>query len=48
MTKLFLRVYDPKIINMLPTMARPGQFLNGRPPGKTTLLLQEVLVRPCH
>ncbi len=24
----------------------PGQFLDGRPPGKTRLLLEEVLVRP--
>ncbi len=24
----------------------PGQYLNGRPPGKTRLLLEEVLVRP--
>ncbi len=26
--------------------AEPGQYLNGRPPGKTRLLLEEVLVRP--
>ncbi len=24
----------------------PGQYLDGRPPGKTRLLLEEVLVRP--
>ncbi len=24
----------------------PGQYLDGRPPGKTRLLLDEVLVRP--
>ncbi len=24
---------------------RPGQYLDGRPPGKTRLLLEEVLVR---
>ncbi len=24
----------------------PGQYLNGRPPGKTRLVLEEVLVRP--
>ncbi len=24
----------------------PGQYLDGRPPGKTRLLLAEVLVRP--
>ncbi len=24
----------------------PGQYLDGRPPGKTSLLLVEVLVRP--
>ncbi len=24
----------------------PGQYLDGRPPGKTELLLEEVLVRP--
>ncbi len=26
--------------------AEPGQNLDGRPPGKTRLLLEEVLVRP--
>ncbi len=26
--------------------AEPGQYLDGRPPGKTWLLLEEVLVRP--
>ncbi len=26
--------------------ADPGQYLDGRPPGKTRLLLEEVLVRP--
>ncbi len=26
--------------------AEPGQYLDGRPPGKTRLLLEEVLVRP--
>jgi len=25
---------------------KPGQYLDGRPPGKTRLLLEEVLVRP--
>ncbi len=33
----------------LPTEAKqvePGQYLDGRPPGKTRLLLEEVLVRP--
>ncbi len=25
---------------------QPGQYLDGRPPGKTRLLLEEVLVRP--
>ncbi len=25
----------------------PGQYLDGRPSGKTRLLLEEVLVRPC-
>ncbi len=24
----------------------PGQYLDGRPPGKTRLLLEEVLLRP--
>ncbi len=24
----------------------PGQYLDGRPPGKTRLLLEEVLVKP--
>ncbi len=26
--------------------AEPGQYLDGRPPGKTRLLLEEVLVGP--
>ncbi len=26
----------------------PGQYLDGRPPGKTRLLLEEVLVRPAR
>ncbi len=26
--------------------AEPGQYLDGRPPGKTRLLLEEVIVRP--
>ncbi len=26
--------------------AKPGQYLDGRPPGKTRLLLEEALVRP--
>ncbi len=26
--------------------AEPGQYLDGRPPGKTRLLLEDVLVRP--
>ncbi len=26
--------------------AEPGQYMDGRPPGKTRLLLEEVLVRP--
>ncbi len=33
----------------LPTKAKQGwvgQYLDGRPPGKTRLLLEEVLVRP--
>ncbi len=29
-----------------PGLAWPGQYLDGRPPGKTRLLLEEVLVRP--
>ncbi len=28
--------------------AEPGQYLDGRPPGKTMLLLEEVLVRPAR
>ncbi len=28
--------------------AEPGQYLDGRPPGKTRLLLEEVLVRPAR
>ncbi len=26
--------------------AEPGQYLDGRPPGKTRLMLEEVLVTP--
>ncbi len=29
-----------------PRLVKPGQYLDGRPPGKTRLLLEEVLVRP--
>ncbi len=41
--------YHPAAQDQLPTEAKQGwagQYLDGRPPGKTSLLLVEVLVRP--
>ncbi len=41
--------YYPAAQDRLPTEAKQGwagQYLDGRPPGKTRLLLEEVLVRP--
>ncbi len=41
--------YHPAAQDRLPTEAKQGwagQYLDGRPPGKTRLLLEEVLVRP--
>ncbi len=41
--------YHPVAQDWLPTKlsrVEPGQYLDGRPPGKTRLLLEEVLVRP--
>ncbi len=41
--------YHPAAQERLPTEAKQswaGQYLDGRPPGKTRLLLEEVLVRP--
>ncbi len=41
--------YYPVAQDWSPTAANqvdPGQYLDGRPPGKTRLLLEEVLVRP--
>ncbi len=41
--------YHSAAQDRLPTKlsrAEPGQYLDGRPPGKTRLLLEEVLVRP--
>ncbi len=41
--------YHPAAQDWLPTEAKQGwagQYLDGRPPGKTRLLLEEVLVRP--
>ncbi len=41
--------YHPTAQDRLPTEAKQGwagQYLDGRPPGKTRLLLEEVLVRP--
>ncbi len=43
--------YHPAAQDRLPTKlsrAEPGQYLDGRPPGKTRLLLEEVLVRPAE
>ncbi len=41
--------YHPEAKDQLPTEAKQGwagQYLDGRPPGKTRLLLEGVLVRP--
>ncbi len=41
--------YHPAAQDWFPTEAKQGwagQYLDGRPPGKTRLLLEEVLVRP--
>ncbi len=41
--------YHPAAQDRSPTEAKQGwagQYLDGRPPGKTRLLLGEVLVRP--
>ncbi len=41
--------YHPAAQDWLPTKAKQGwvgQYLDGIPPGKTRLLLEEVLVRP--
>ncbi len=43
------QLYHPAAQDRLPTEAKQGwagQYLDGRPPGKTRLLLEEVLVRP--
>ncbi len=43
------RHYHPLAQDRLPNEAKQGwagQYLDGRPPGKTRLLLEEVLVRP--
>ncbi len=37
---------QPKTVCPLLSKVEPGQYLDGRPPGKTRLLLEEVLVRP--
>ncbi len=37
--------YHPAVPLKL-SRVEPGQYLDGRPPGKTRLLLEEVLVRP--
>ncbi len=47
-SKYFVCVYI-YIYSVLPAEAKrgwAGQYLDGRPPGKTRLLLEEVLVRP--
>ncbi len=44
-----LQPYHPAAQDWLPIEAKQdwaGQYLDGRPPGKTRLLLEEVLVRP--
>ncbi len=46
---IYQQPYHPAAQDWLPTEAKQGwagQYLNGRPPGKTRLLLEEVLVRP--
>ncbi len=43
------QAYHPAAQDRFPTEAKQGwagQYLDGRPPGKTRLLLEEVLVRP--
>ncbi len=37
---------QPKGCPLKLSRAEPGQYSDGRPPGKTSLLLEEVLVRP--
>ncbi len=47
--KLYQQPYHPAAQDRLPTEAKQGwagQYLDGRAPGKTRLLLEEVLVRP--
>ncbi len=49
MGRISLANYITAISHWLPTEAKQGwagQYLDGRPPGKTRLLLEEVLVRP--
>ncbi len=38
--------YHPAAQDRFPTEAKLGQYLDGRPPEKTRLLLEEVLLRP--
>ncbi len=45
MRVIFDRLYTDQIPLKL-SRVEPGQYLDGRPPGKTRLLLEEVLVRP--
>ncbi len=43
--------YQPAAQDRFPTEAKQGwagQYLDGRPPGKTRLLLEKVLVRPAE
>ncbi len=37
--------YHPVAQDWLSTEAKPGQYLDGRLPGKTRMLLEEVLVK---
>ncbi len=49
MIKTSSHITHPLAQDRLPTEAKQGwagQYLDGRPPGKTRLLLEEVLVRP--
>ncbi len=41
-----LFIFEGKKKLSLVSRAEPGQYMDGRPPGKTRLLLEEVLVKP--
>ncbi len=41
-----LQPFHPAAKDWFPSRVEPGQYLDGRPPGKTRLLLEEEFVRP--